>query len=111
MFCRGFTIPKTANIKNKFTACLYICGSVCHQQGTPVRSGPDSMQLVYIYCCPSYVIRPLMWLCDSVYSPALPIYAINSRFKGVLKGFGRLVWVCIGCVLCVLYWLILRVRS
>ena len=58
-----------------------------------MRSGPDSMQLVYIYCCPSYVIRPPMWLCDSVYYPALPIYALISRFKEVWVFGVGLYWL------------------
>lgn len=87
MFCRVFTRPKGAKTKIYFTAYLYLCGSVCHHQGPPVRSSPDSMQLVYIYCCPSYVIPPPMWICGSVYYPALPIYALILRFKAVLKGF------------------------
>ena len=101
MFCREFGIPKTANIKNKFTAYLYICGSVCHHHGPLVRSGPDSMQLVYICYCPPYVFRLTMWLCGSVYYPALlfryALFRVLRGFKGVWGWCGLVLVACFAC--------------
>ena len=52
------------------------------------------ISIVALLCVPSSYVA--LWLC---LLSCFAIYALVSRFKGVLTRFECLVWVCIGCVL------------
>ena len=89
-----------------FRACLSSCPLMAGVRAL-CGSGPTEMMALVLWSCVSSFLLPFLlcaWCVSFEYSPI-------SHFKGFLARFVVVVWVCIGCVLCVLYWLILRVRG